>query len=381
MRCEQVRDYGVVVCDGSLPDLQDVLPMTSSGSLRALALTTPTVDRLYGDVLRRWLGRTGLDAIVDVMPLTEHTKTMEAALRVSAAAQRHGLGRRDVIVAFGGGVCSDVASVAASLTRRGIGHITIPTTLVGQVDAGIGLKGGVNFEGSKNYLGCFSPPQLALINPAYLRSLPARELRCGTAEIMKMALIRERALFDVLGENGVTLIGSGFSEPPDVARYVIARSVRLMLEELRPNSYEDQTLQRLVDFGHTFSATLEERSGYRLRHGEAVAIDMALSCELATRLDILDAREHDEILWSFKTLGLPISSPLMTLEAAYHAMDVTAAHRGGSLNLVVPPTIGEGMFIVDASEVHGGLLQASIDHLRSEAGHGPFPVSAVQRER
>jgi 3-dehydroquinate synthase len=154
-----------------------------------------------------------------------------------------------------------------------------------------------------------------------------------------------------------------------------------MLEELQPNSFEDRTLQRLVDFGHTFSATLEERSGYRLRHGEAVAIDMALSCEIAMRLEFLDARECDMILECFRMLGLPVSSTLMTLEAASHAMDVTEAHRGGSLNLVVPPTIGEGMFIADASDVPRGLLQASIDHLLSVGSERPFRMKAVRDDR
>lgn len=381
MRCEQLRDYTVVISDDALPDLRKVRPDLAFEDRRALAVMTPTVDRLYGESFRRWLVAAGLDAAVEVLPLAERTKTMESALQVTACAQRHGLGRRDVMVAFGGGLCSDVVAVAASLTRRGIAHVTVPTTLVGQVDAGIGLKGGVNFGGRKNYLGCFSPPESALINPAYLRTLPIREIRCGVAEIMKMALIRDRPLFEVLRNEGATLIHTGFAAPRDVARHVIARSVQLMLEELQPNSYEDRTLQRLVDFGHTFSSTLEERSEYRLRHGEAVAVDMALSCDVAVRLGILDADESDAILETFTILGLPVSSRYMTLDAADDALAVTIAHRGGRLNLVVPRAIGEGTFVVNVGALSVDLLQESIDSLRSRADQRPSPGRTLMHGR
>ena len=364
MWCEQSRRYAVVISDG-LPDLRTVLPAVVLDSRRALAVTTPTVDRLHGAVFRRWLADSGMDAVVEVVRLDEEHKTMEAALRVSGCAQRHDLGRRDVMIAFGGGVCSDVVSVAASLTRRGVAHITVPTTLVGQVDAAIGLKGGVNFGGKKNYLGCFSPPEVALINPGFLATLPPRELRCGLAEIMKMALVRDRGLFDVLRVHGTALIDSVFASPPQIARYVVARSIELMLEELEPNSFEDKTLQRLVDFGHTFSGTLEELSAYELRHGEAVAVDMALSCELGARLGVIDRGECDAILDVFIRLGLPVWSRYCTPEATARAMEVTMAHRGGSLNLVVPRTIGEGAFIVDAGDVPGTEVLAAVDRLRS----------------
>jgi 3-dehydroquinate synthetase len=369
MWCEQAREYAVVISEG-LPDPRSVLPATTSGVRKVLAVTTPTVDRLHGAAFRRWIEDSGTDAVVEVIALDEERKSMEAVLQLGAFAQRLDLGRRDVMIAFGGGVCSDVVSVAASLTRRGIAHITVPTTLVGQVDAGIGLKGGVNFGGKKNYLGCFSPPERALIDPTYLRTLPPRELRCGLAEIMKMALVRDRELFDALRLHGAELIDTAFASPPHVARYAIARSIQLMLDELEPNSFEDKTLQRLVDFGHTFSSTLEERSSYGLRHGEAVAVDMALSCEVGARLGILDRSECEEILDVFGVLGLPVFSRHFDGDAAARAVEVTMAHRGGSLNLVVPETIGRGTFIVSADEVPAGVVAAAVDALRSRGAAG-----------
>jgi 3-dehydroquinate synthase len=141
-----------------------------------------------------------------------------------------------------------------------------------------------------------------------------------------------------------------------------------MLDELEPNSFEDKTLQRLVDFGHTFSSTLEERSAYELRHGEAVAVDMALSCELAARLGILDDADRDAILDAFSMLGLPIFSPHATGSATAQAMDVTTAHRGGRLNLVVPSAIGAATFVVDTDDVPVEMVAGAIDALRSREG-------------
>ena len=371
MWCEQSRDYAVVISDG-LPELEPAMALLGSDvPRRALAVTTPAVDRIHGADFRRWIAGSGLDVVVEVLALDERRKTMESALQVAALAQRQDLGRRDVMIAFGGGVCTDVVSVAASLTRRGIAHITVPTTLVGQVDAAIGLKGGVNFAGRKNYLGCFAPPETALINPRYLRTLPVRELRSGMAEIVKMALVRDRGLFEVIAAHGTSLIDSAFAAPSHVARYVIARSIQLMLEELEPNSFEDKTLQRLVDFGHTFSSTLEERSSYALRHGEAVAVDMALTCELGARLGILDRGDCERILNAFAMLGLPVTSAISTASSAADAVEVTRAHRGGSLNLVVPTTIGEGTFVVDAESVPPDMLAAAIEGLRARGAAVP----------
>ena len=152
---------------------------------------------------------------------------------------------------------------------------------------------------------------------------------------------------------------------------MIARSIQLMLEELEPNSFEDKTLQRLVDFGHTFSSTLEERSEYELRHGEAVAVDMALTCELAARLGILDREECDRILDTFAVLGLPVSSAISSGSSAADAMEVTMAHRGGNLNLVVPRTIGAGnVRRRGATTVPADVVAAAIDALRARARGG-----------
>jgi 3-dehydroquinate synthetase len=364
MSCEKQQSYEVLVADGVLE--REGLFRDTIHSRRALVITTPTVSRLYGHSLQMCIDASGADAVVEVMPLSEGTKHMDSVLAICAAAHGHGLARGDVLIAFGGGICCDLVTVASGLFRRGIPYICVPTTLVGQVDAGIGLKGAVNFVDRKNYLGCFAAPAQVLVDPTFLVSTELADVRAGVGEIVKMALIRDAELFASLAEHGKYLIKSRFNDSHYIGRRVIARSIELMLEELEPNSYEDRTLRRLVDFGHTFSGKLEELSGFQLRHGLAVSLDIAVSTAIAVQLGLLPATTGQLITRTLVSLGLPINSALVTTDNLREAAQATSKHRAGALNLVVPTAIGRAEFIPTVAELTPGLINASLDWLHRE---------------
>ncbi len=285
MRCDARATYPVRLCVDLLSSRSTVLAEVTSDR-RTMIVTTPTVARLYGEWLQALV--KGKDAVsVLVMEVTEATKTLAQVEAVCQQALAHGITRRGLLVAIGGGVCSDVVTLAASLIRRGVGYIRVPTTLIGQIDAGIGLKGAVNFAGKKSFLGCFHPPEQVLIDPAFLRSLPRRFLVSGMAESIKMAVGRDAALFELLELHAPELVASGFSCPGAKGHELLQRSIWSMLDELRQNPYEDQTYERLVDFGHTFSPAIEAALGFEIDHGEAVAIDIALSATLAHVLGLM----------------------------------------------------------------------------------------------
>src|SRR5262249_36916414 len=152
MCCESRRAYEVSICHSLLLPSASVLP-EAIGDRTALLVTTPSVERLYGSAMRSVLRGTRKVATL-VLPAREETKSLELVKTVCHQALCNGLNRRGVLIAFGGGVCLDVVTLSASLTRRGVGHIRVPTTLIGQIDAGIGLKGAVNFAGKKSFVGC-----------------------------------------------------------------------------------------------------------------------------------------------------------------------------------------------------------------------------------
>jgi 3-dehydroquinate synthase len=366
MECAKSQGYDVLLSHGVLePDnraLADAI-----GARPALVVTDRTVESLYGDRLRAYLATLPAPAATHVAELTEHTKTIETVLDVCAAAQLHGIGRRDPLVAVGGGLCADVVSVAASLVRRGIPYIVVPTTLVGQVDAGIGLKGAVNFGGGKNYLGCFAPPSRVLVDPTFLRTVPADELRAGMAEIVKVALVLDGGLFHRLGADGPDLAVSGFASPPASGQAILVRAVELMLDQLSENCYEDRTLERLVDFGHTFSGRLEELSDHRLRHGDAVAIDIAFTSAVGVELGLLDEGDLETVLETLIRVGLPVHTPLLTVEAALTAIDAAVRQRDGALNLVVPTGIGSATFVRSPHEIPRGALAAALKRIEPAA--------------
>jgi 3-dehydroquinate synthetase len=377
MRCATSSTYDVMLVGGLLDPGNRALA-EAIGRRPAVVVTDRNVDALYGDAIRAYLATLRVPAALQVLDLREATKSMATVMDVCQAAQAHGIGRRDPLVAVGGGVCTDVVSLAATLTRRGIPYICVPTTLVAQVDAGIALKCGVNFGGTKNYLGSFRPPSGVLIDPAFLRTVPIEHLRCGLAEIVKVALVLDADLFARVAADGPELIRTGFSTPQDSADHFLVRAVELMLDELSDNSYEDRTLERLVDFGHTFSGRLEELSDYRLLHGQAVAIDIALSTALAAELEMLSEADADVVLDALLGLGLPVYTPLATLDALTDAIAGCVQHRDGHVNLVVPTAIGSGAFIRTAEEIPQSALAAALDVVKSAAANTRRPVRSAE---
>jgi 2-epi-5-epi-valiolone synthase len=375
MRCATSSSYDVVLVQDVFDPSNRELA-TAIGNRPVLLVMDETVDRMIGDRVREYLATLPASSSLLVLDLSEHTKSMDTVLEICAAAHAHDMGRRHPLVAVGGGVCTDVVSLAASLIRRGIPYITVPTTLIAQVDAGIALKSGVNFGGTKNYLGSFVPPSRVLVDPGFLRTVPLEQLRGGAAEILKVALVLDAELFELLAADGPRLMQTGFQEPAASAETMIVRAVELMLDELSGNSYEDMSLERMVDFGHTFSGRLEELSDYRLRHGQAVSIDIALSAALSAELGMLSHGDVDAVLDTQISLGLPVHTPLETMEALHEAMADCVRHRDGHLNLVIPTAIGAGTFLRTREEVPQPALEAALARVE-EAARRPARAATV----
>jgi 3-dehydroquinate synthetase len=335
------------------------------GSRQALIVTTPTVFRLYGSELQRGLESVGCSAPMLVLRCTERSKTMREVEYISSEAYRHGLGRNAVLIGIGGGVCTDLVTMAASLVRRGIGCIRVPTTLIGQVDAGVGVKGAVNMPQKKSALGCFYAPDAVFIEPSFLKTLSFRHISSGIAEIIKVALVRDKSLFCLLERHLLQLLDSRFSSPHDESRTVLWGSVTLMLEELSRNLYEDQGYQRLMDFGHTLSPLLEVRSKFRLSHGEAVAIDMAFTIALASQLGALADEDRDRALSVIASSSLPLRSGLLTEALCMESFREATVHRGGAFNFVLPTSLGRAEFIKHANEIPSSLLRSALKWLAS----------------
>lgn len=321
---------------------------------RRLIIIDANVDRIHGDRIRAYFERHGIEGSFIPMRADEAVKEWSSVIRVVDAMNAFNIDRRrEPVIAIGGGVLLDVVGFAASVYRRGTPYIRIPTTLIGLVDAGVGVKTGVNYGMGKNRLGTYSPAMATFVDRAFLATLDKRHVSNGLAEILKMALIKSVELFELLETFGPQLIEDRFqgtsAELDTPATQVIAESIHLMLEELQPNLWES-CLERCVDYGHTFSPTLEMKALPALLHGEAVSIDMALTSALGFLRGSVDTRDLDRILTVMYALGLPIwDDVLATTGLLDAALEDTVRHRDGHQRLPLPVGIGGHHFANDVT--------------------------------
>jgi 2-epi-5-epi-valiolone synthase len=333
---------------------------------KLVILVSETIDNLYGKKIREYFIRQfPLDAFfIQRIKTGEKQKNLRNIETICLTAKKFKLDRKGLLIAVGGGVLNDMVGFAASIYKRGIQYIHINTTLVGQIDVAVGIKTAVNFNGTKNFLGSFYPPMAALNDPTFLYTLPIREIRCGLAEILKMAIICDRKLFELLEQYGEVGLGQHFAEDT-VTREIIHRAIIRMVEELYPNLYESN-LERLVDFGHTFSPRIEVKSKYKIRHGEAVAIDMAISCRVACLLGYLTTEEYERIVRLYMKIGLPFFNE-QTCDAKdlWDSLIEIYLHRGMKLNFIVPLTIGAADFIKEKEDIGFSVLQQAVSDLRN----------------
>jgi 3-dehydroquinate synthase len=274
--------------------------------------------------------------------------------------------RDGAFVAVGGGTIMDVVGFAASIFRRGIGYVRVPTTLIGMIDVGVGIKQAVNVDRHKNVIGSFYAPLGTINDQAFLATLPQRHLACGISEAIKIALVSDKRLFDLLEDHAANLIENGFQRPALVTREILFRSEAAMIEQLSSNLYEVQR-RRLVDFGHTFSPLIEGASDYEVPHGEAVAMDMLLSSAIGVRVGLVPPWLPLRLARLLRSVGLPLEHPAMTIEAMVSALEGARLNRNGKVNLVVPTAIGEGAFLEDVGAADVVSALAAVRQFRTAA--------------
>ena len=313
---------------------------------QVLLVMDDSVSRLYGSQIVGYLSQNTRFLGFTIVSGAEADKTLGALEHVCRALAAQGLDRNGVVVAVGGGVVLDIAGAAASLYRRGVRYLRVPTTIVGAVDVAVGIKQAVNFEKGKNLLGAFYPPIAAVVDRAFFQSLSGRAIACGIAEIIKMGLIRDRSLFVLLENYAKELLRSKFATPERIAIDTVVLAQAAMMDELEPNLFEDD-LRRPVDFGHTFSPAMETASNYTLPHGEAVAIDMRISTAIAVMRKLCPPETLDRLCSLYRDTDLPLHDSTCTVETLNKGLEDARKHRAGNLNLVVPTSVGSGTFVQD----------------------------------
>jgi len=340
------RSYPIYIGAGILPDL-GVFLQKLPVEKKALLITNPAVNRLYGHVAADSLRRAGFQVATAGMDDGEEYKNLATAEKLYDLAFEAGLDRRSPVIALGGGVVGDAAGFVAATYMRGVPFVQAPTTLLAQVDSSVGGKVAVNHPRGKNIIGAFYQPLMVLADVSALATLPAREVRSGLAEVIKYGVIWSADFFAWLEKNIEALLNGD----TDALVHAVRESCRIKARVVAEDETE-QGLRAILNFGHTVGHAVEALTEYKVyTHGEAVGIGIAAAARLAESLGMFEPADRERVINLIRRSGLPVDipggvSPKAMIDSFYHDKKVT----GGRLTFVLPERIGKVIMKRDIDE-------------------------------
>lgn len=325
------------------PDCRLLIDVLRPPQGRIIVCVDDQVWSIYGEMIETWAVAQAIELVIIPVPGGEQSKTVETWLQTLGGLwDANPLRHTEPIVAIGGGAVTDLVGFAASVWRRSTPWVRIPTTLLGMVDASVGIKVSVNFM-RKNGIGDFHSPRHTFIDPTFLSTNSERAIKAAVGEILKVGIIADESLYQLMRAEGPRLIREKFSGsdglPCETAKQVINQSIQGMLTCIGHDLYEEN-LSRAMDFGHTFSRWLERHERFCLMHGEAVAIDSVFSVLIAETKGWLTKEQTDDILQTYQHMGLFVHVQGLTLDVYREALQQISIHRSGALRAPLPLSPG-----------------------------------------
>jgi 3-dehydroquinate synthase len=331
-----------------------------------LTKAAPDLEKTIADYFAAHAGQLEMIAPVMHIPGGEIVKRDLAYVeRMQDAVHAHAIDRHSYVIAIGGGAVLDAVGLVAATAHRGVRHIRIPTTVLSQNDSGVGVKNAVNFKGIKNYVGSFAPPWAVLNDFDFLETLPHRERIAGISEAVKVALIRDREFYHWIEENVDQLA----TFQPKAEEYMVRRSAELHMHQIAHGGDPFETgSARPLDFGHWSAHKLETLTNHHVRHGEAVAMGIALDARYSVLAGLLPKGEDERIVVLLETLGLRIWHPALQGTDANGKLSILVGlqefqeHLGGELTITLLSEVGVG---VEVHQINPDLVHEALDWLRA----------------
>ena len=294
-----------------------------------------------------------------VLPGGEAAKNDPSVLEEALGLiDRFHLCRRSYLIAVGGGALLDLAGYAAAIAHRGIRLVRVPSTTLAQADSGVGVKNGVNRFGKKNFLGAFTVPHAVINDRELLASLSGRDWRSGFSEAVKVALVKDAAFFGEIERSAGAIAARDLAAAEPIIRQSALLHLRHITEGGDPF---ELTEARPLDFGHWSAHKLEQMSGYELRHGEAVAIGVALDTAYSAIEGDLSDADAERVLATLRALGFTLDHPLLDDPRLLEGLEEFREHLGGRLTVSLLHAIGDAY---DAHEIDPAGVRKAIDRLR-----------------
>jgi len=314
-----------------------------------MLITDANVNKLYSGRVMNSLKENGLSANLAVIPAGEKYKNIEQAKKIYKECIKNELHRDSSIIALGGGVISDLAGFVAATYMRGVPLVNIPTTLVGQIDAAIGGKTGINFE-AKNIIGSFYQPKLVIIDPNFLKTLPEGEIKNGLAEIVKYSVIKDANLFRFLEKNKQKIMELDKNSLLKVISRCCLIKARIVEKDEKENN-----VRVILNYGHTIGHAIEKVSGYSILHGEAVAAGMLIEARIARLLNLTDEKSEMRIENLIKKYNL-ISKIKIKKQSILKAIQLDKKIARERTRFVLPVKIGKVCITHVSSDTAGRAL-------------------------
>lgn len=319
--CFCVKEQSDIYIGSALDILPSALPAG-----RVVVVSDSAIDRLYHPLLASY------DQVL--IGSGESIKTLQSVETIYRRFIELGVDRSTFVLGVGGGIVTDITGFAASTFMRGLSFGFVSTTLLGQVDASVGGKNGVNIDGYKNMAGTFSQPKFVICDPSMLRTLPVREFRAGLAEVVKAGIIADGELFARI--EGATF--ENLRSNTDLLSDVISASIRVKADIVERDEHE-MNERRKLNLGHTLAHAIEKSSS-KMNHGEAVAVGTALIARAAVKLGTLTAEESERIANLLARLGFDLTPPV-EMKRLLKEVAKDKKNADGMLHIVIPVGIGD----------------------------------------
>lgn len=302
-----------------------------------------------------------------IVPGGEEVKNTEVYFnQVVDAVNTYAIDRHSYIAAIGGGAVLDMAGYAAAVSHRGIKHIRIPTTVLSQNDSAIGVKNGINYFHKKNFLGTFTPPVAVFNDASFLSTLTDRDWRSGISEAIKVALIKDAGFFDWIDKNSLLLA----KRDTEAMNYLIWHCAKLHMEHIGGADPFESGSSRPLDFGHWSAHKLEYLTHFEIKHGEAVAMGIALDTMYSNLCGRLSDKECARIIQLLQNLGFEVTHPLLQVtdknSPILSGLQEFREHLGGQLTIMLLNSIGHG---VEVHEIDAALVKQAGEKLKEVQQH------------
>ena len=335
LRISEDKSYDLLIGEGLLERIPG--DVKEAGLAHRFAIVTDSnVEELYGNTLYGGFTGAGLNAKLISFPAGEMHKNRDTKARIEDSMLESKFGRDSAVIALGGGVAGDIAGYVAATYTRGLPYVQVPTTLVACVDSSIGGKTAVDTPHGKNLIGAFHQPWRVYIDVNTLLTLSEKEIREGLAEVIKYGVIMDRELFSFLEHNMKKI----FKYDKEALTLIIKRGCEIKGEVVEKDEKESN-LRKILNFGHTVGHAVENLSGYKISHGEAISIGMVAEGRIAVRMGLWKQGDVERLKRLIEEAGLPTGMPgYMKIPDVIDAMKLDKKARGGRIEMALPGSIG-----------------------------------------